>query len=132
MHEAWPYRHHLEIFLRLTRSSRLIKSTVESVRTRLDRVYLESLQASQKSGRGSPVPADEISALQEELDSLYLEILPVAQMSIEQQYLEPALKSLSGKNSQILGRSSSAVSYVGFTIFTVAQLELTGPDPFLS
>jgi hypothetical protein len=59
------------------------------------------------------VPTEDITAVQEELESLYAEILPVAQMSVEQQYLEPALKSLSARNGQSLGRSSAAVDYVG-------------------
>lgn len=55
---------------------------------------------------------DDVRALQEEVESLYAEILPVAQMSAEQQYLEPALKSLSAKNAQSVNRMASAVVYV--------------------
>jgi hypothetical protein len=50
--------------------------------------------------------------LQEELESLYAEILPVAQMSTEQQFLEPALKSLAAKTRQGLARSAQATNYV--------------------
>jgi hypothetical protein len=93
-------------------SDRLIKCTVETIRTKLDRLYLESLSAAQESERTRSATADQVEPLQEELESLYAEILPVAQMSVEQQYLEPALKSLSDQNSQSLGRSAIAMDYV--------------------
>jgi hypothetical protein len=92
--------------------ARLIKHTVEGIRTRLDRIYLEAL---------SNAPADrnadeqEISDLQEELESLYSEILPVAQMSAEQQYLEPALQTLKANNGQRQERSVKAMQYVELT-----------------
>ena len=107
MRSVCPHRRGVS---RLT-ACRLIKHTVETIRTRLDRMYLESLL----SGRGEEqrnIPAADVTALQEELESLYSEILPVAQMSVEQQYLEPALKSLADKNGQSLGRSAVAVDYV--------------------
>ncbi|KAK4155765.1 hypothetical protein C8A00DRAFT_41688 [Chaetomidium leptoderma] len=92
--------------------ARLIKFTVEGIRTKLDRLYLESLELSTQSGTTNRVSPDEVSALQEELESLYAEILPVAQMSTEQQFLEPALKSLAAKNGQGLARSAQATSYI--------------------
>lgn len=90
---------------------RLIKYTVETVRTKLDRLYLEALSAAHR-GETAPTPSDDAKSLQDELESLYSEILSVAQMSVEQQYLEPALKSLSNKNGQSLGRTAAAVVYV--------------------
>lgn len=92
--------------------ARLIKYTVESIRTKLDRMYLESLEASLKSGAGAKTPKQDVSPLQDELESLYSEILPVAQMSVEQQYLEPSLRSLSAKNGTSLNRSAEALDYV--------------------
>ncbi|KAL2173958.1 uncharacterized protein P884DRAFT_250666 [Thermothelomyces heterothallicus CBS 202.75] len=91
--------------------ARLIKFTVERIRTRLDRLYLEALEPPTKSAP-TKVSTDEVSALQEEVESLYAEILPVAQMSTEQQFLEPALRSLAAKNSQTLARSVQAASYI--------------------
>lgn len=91
---------------------RLIKFTVEGIRTKLDRIYLESLEASTQSSAINRVPPDEVSTLQEELESLYAEILPVAQMSTEQQFLEPALKALAAKNGHSLVRSAQATGYV--------------------
>ncbi|KAK3681612.1 hypothetical protein B0T22DRAFT_445229 [Podospora appendiculata] len=92
--------------------ARLIKFTVEGLRTKLDRIYLESLEAVMRSGASKRVRADEVVALQEELESLYAEILPVAQMSTEQQFLEPALKDLATKNGQGLARSEEAFRYI--------------------
>ncbi len=92
--------------------ARLIKFTVEGIRTKLDRLYLESLETSAQSGMANRVSSGEVAALQEELESLYSELLPVAQMSAEQQFLEPALKSLAAKNGHSLARSGQATSYV--------------------
>lgn len=92
--------------------ARLIKYTVETIRTRLDRLYLETLLVSPQSGMRDAGAVEEAAALQEEVESLYAEILPVAQMSIEQQFLEPALKSLGSSNGQNLNRSAVAVDYV--------------------
>lgn len=92
--------------------ARLIKYTVECIRTKLDRSYLESLESYVKSGASNDAAKDEVHDLQDELESLYSEILPVAQMSVEQQWLEPSLRSLSAKNGQGLGRSAEAMTYV--------------------
>ncbi|KAK0630957.1 hypothetical protein B0T17DRAFT_490680 [Bombardia bombarda] len=92
--------------------ARLIKFTVEGIRTKLDRIYLESLESSTRSAASRRVRSNEVSALQEELESLYAEILPVAQMSVEQQFLDPALKNLESKNGHGLARSEQAVRYI--------------------
>lgn len=92
--------------------ARLIKHAVETIRARLDRVYLDTLLSSPQSGIRDGAAREEAESLQEEVESLYLEILPVAQMSAEQQFLEPALKLLSSSNGQSLGRSVVAIDYV--------------------
>lgn len=91
---------------------RLIKHTVEGIRTKLDRIYLEALNSSAVTNGDKPEPP-ESTDLQGELESLYTEILPVAQMSIEQQYLEPALREIASRNGQGKQRSEKAVKYVG-------------------
>ncbi|KEY72483.1 hypothetical protein S7711_05158 [Stachybotrys chartarum IBT 7711] len=88
---------------------RLIMTTVETVRARLDTVYLESLLSDQSP---DDVSEDEVKALEAEVESLYSEILPVAQMSVEQQYLEPALKSIDAKSGQSMRRSATATTYI--------------------
>ncbi|EWY97605.1 hypothetical protein FOYG_02420 [Fusarium oxysporum NRRL 32931] len=91
---------------------RLIKTTVETLRTRLDRIYLEAILAGERSGDVKAATQEDVKALEEELESLYSEILPVAQMSAEQQHLEPALKSTNAQSGQSIHRSAVAVSYV--------------------
>ncbi len=91
--------------------ARYIKHTVVGIRTRLDRIYLESLSKSSNSN-GHSGDSQEAVDLQEELESLYSEILPVAQMSAEQQYLEPALKTIGATNGKSQQRAVKAVTYV--------------------
>ncbi|KAF9769723.1 hypothetical protein IL306_012814 [Fusarium sp. DS 682] len=91
---------------------RLIKTTVETLRTRLDRIYLEAILAAERSGDVKSATQDDVKALEEELESLYSEILPVAQMSAEQQHLEPALKATDAQSGQSIHRSAVAVTYV--------------------
>lgn len=88
---------------------------METIRTKLDRVYLEAFLSARRQDFADPSSAEEVKALEEEVESLYAETLPVAQMSVEQEYLEPALKSVSQKNGNALGRSAAAVVYVGLT-----------------
>ncbi|KIH92412.1 hypothetical protein SPBR_02571 [Sporothrix brasiliensis 5110] len=106
----------------------LIKYAVETIRTKLDRLYLEALEAgtaSAATASGSSTPDDDVAALQQELESLYAEILPVAQMSVEQQHLAPALKALSGKNAKNLTRSLLALDYVDeCLVFLLEHLSL--------
>jgi hypothetical protein len=91
--------------------ARYIKHTVEGIRTRLDRIYLEALNQSTDTN-GQSADGQEAVDLQEELESLYSEILPVAQMSAEQQYLEPALKAIAATNGKGQQRAVKAVTYV--------------------
>ena len=88
----------------------MIKHTVEGVRTRLDRVYLEALDSGSSNDQDSEKP--EVAELQEELESLYAEILPVAQMSAEQQFLEPALRIIAATDGQGQERAVKAFKYV--------------------
>ncbi|TLD19900.1 hypothetical protein PspLS_09412 [Pyricularia sp. CBS 133598] len=99
--------------------ARLIKYTVETLRTKLDRLYLEALEEEDRkvrsvadSQRRREVPKEEIEEMQAELEELYTEILPVAQMSVEQQFLEPAVQSLAGRSASNLTRSVKALDYV--------------------
>ncbi len=111
-------RYFLKLKLRIIQflmTYRLIKYTVEGIRTRLDRIYLDNLNSSTTSN-GHDSDPKEVNDLQEELESLYSEILPVAQMSAEQQYLEPALRTIAATNGQGQERSVKAVKYVGSSL----------------
>ncbi|KAH7348726.1 hypothetical protein BKA65DRAFT_266279 [Rhexocercosporidium sp. MPI-PUGE-AT-0058] len=102
--------------------ARLIKHTVEGIRTRLDRVYLEGLEGS--NGSNGHAEDEEANDLQEELESLYTEILPVAQMSAEQQFLEPALRAVALSDGQGQERTVKAVKYIhDCMIFLVNRIE---------
>jgi hypothetical protein len=86
---------------------------VEGIRTKLDRIYLGELKSVSEPMNGD-LDGQEIADLQEELESLYSEILPVAQMSAEQQYLQPALHEIASRGSQGQERSVKAVKYVWY------------------
>ena len=94
--------------------SRLIKHNVETVRTKLDRIYLEALRDS--TANRDNADEQEVVELQEELESLYAEILPVAQMSVEQQFLEPALHTVTQANGRGQERTQKAMKYVCISI----------------
>lgn len=96
----------------LNRPVSLIKCTVEHERTKLDRIYVESLASSHRTGQLSTVSEHDVQTLTEEVESLYSEILPVAQMSVEQQYLEPALRSIASNSGRGTEQAVAAVKYV--------------------
>ena len=100
--------------------TRLIKHTVESIRTRLDRVYLDACGGN-KSPHSNDASNPEIIALQDELESLYSEIIPVAQMSIEQQYLEPALKVIAAQDEHGKDRAAKAMNYIHKCIIFLSE-----------
>lgn len=114
----------------LANSNRLIKFTVQGIRIRLDRIYLEALQNSQDTQDQDDSSDAETQALQEELESLYSEILPVAQMSVEQQYLQPALRMISSSQNQGQDRSAKALDYVPLSaalLYPVLPLTTSSP-----
>lgn len=90
----------------------LIKYTVEGVRLRLDRAYIEALGVHQMEKRSTPQNEREVMELQAELDSLYSEILPVAQMSAEQRYLDCAVRAIASQDKQGLEKSKTIIEYV--------------------
>ncbi|EMR90078.1 hypothetical protein BcDW1_1252 [Botrytis cinerea BcDW1] len=91
--------------------ARYIKHTVDGVRTKLDRIYLEALHGT-PGADSQDGNKQEVTELQEELESLYSEILPVAQMSAEQQYLEPALREIAAKGDSGQDRAYQALKYM--------------------
>ncbi|KAH8815499.1 hypothetical protein F5884DRAFT_772613 [Xylogone sp. PMI_703] len=93
-------------------SAKLIKYTVEGVRTRLDRIYLSSLNKSTGTEDSQNASSQEVKDLQEEIESLYSEILPVAQMAVEQQYLQPALREISTRDGQSTENSLKVMKYI--------------------
>lgn len=88
-------------------------------------MYLDAIVAAENSGESKPAAESEVKALEEELESLYSEILPVAQMSIEQEHLEPALKSTDTRSKQGLARSVAAMSYVSLDLPRAEEFSLS-------
>ena len=86
---------------------------MEGVRTRLDRIYLDSLNQPSTASVSDDEHDGEVNDLEEELESLYAEILPVAQMSAEQQYLTPARREVAASDGLSQEQSGKAVQYVG-------------------
>ncbi|KAJ2980013.1 hypothetical protein NQ176_g2900 [Zarea fungicola] len=73
---------------------------------------LRETSQQQHSSNHPHVDPDEVEALQAEVESLYSEILPVAQMSVEQQHLEPALQSISARSGQSLRKTALSLHYI--------------------
>lgn len=90
--------------------ARLIKHTVEMIRTKLDRTYLEAVESALVMTPAAST--EDVKAIEAELEELYTEILPVAQMSAEQQFLEPTVRSMREQDASNLARSSEAMKYV--------------------
>ncbi|OBT68336.1 hypothetical protein VE03_02301 [Pseudogymnoascus sp. 23342-1-I1] len=103
----------------------LIKYTVEGVRLRLDRAYIEALGVHQVERKTTPKNEQEVMELQAELDSLYSEILPVAQMSAEQRYLDCAVRAIASQDKQGLEKSKRIIEYISeSTTFLIDRAEV--------
>ncbi|KAH0490730.1 hypothetical protein TgHK011_002186 [Trichoderma gracile] len=92
--------------------SRLVKITAQTIRAKLDTTYMETLVEAERSGRVKPSTDDEVKALEAEVESLHSEILSIAQLSVEHQYLEPALTTVSTEGGQNAMRTSNALAYI--------------------
>ncbi|OBT58947.1 hypothetical protein VE04_00849 [Pseudogymnoascus sp. 24MN13] len=98
---------------------------VEGVRLRLDRAYIEALGVHQVERKGTPQNEQEVMELQAELDSLYSEILPVAQMSAEQRYLDCAVRAIASQDKQGLEKSKTIIEYISeSTTFLIDRAEV--------
>ncbi|PHH55578.1 hypothetical protein CFIMG_000848RA [Ceratocystis fimbriata CBS 114723] len=90
---------------------RLIKSTVELARTRLDRVYLDGLTSPLAATGFGTDELESTEALQIEVESLYAEILPVAQMAVENSFLEPARSTLLARHTAERQHTTAGLRY---------------------
>ncbi|PFH58766.1 hypothetical protein XA68_13228 [Ophiocordyceps unilateralis] len=98
--------------------ARLVETTVDTARTKLDRVYLDTLVATRRS---EPVADDDVAAVREEVESLYSEMLPVAQMSIDRQHVQPAFDSIAAKSGRSLSRTTEALEYMDGCLDTLLK-----------
>lgn len=93
-------------------STRLIKHTVECIRRKLDNTYLANIMPQDNLSEKVGAEDAKVAALKEELESLYSEILPVAQINIEQQFLEPAAKAREASETRSRVEAEVAIEYV--------------------
>lgn len=89
--------------------ARLIKHMVERVRTILDSTYLED---STGVDDYNEIGSANVEALKEEVESLYTEILPVAQIAVGQQFLEPVARAQGSYTAKNKATSGIAAKYV--------------------
>jgi hypothetical protein len=91
-------------------SAMLADYVAEEIRYRLDRLYLEAVQA---GGTVAKAPAGEtIAALEEELESLYPEIGILAEMSVRQQFNEPILREIQNEHGKLRVASQESLEQV--------------------
>lgn len=73
----------------------LTANTVDEIRCRLDRKYLEAIQSSRNPKEPQSIQANDlVSSIKAELATLYPEISAVALMSIDQTFKSPLAKSI--------------------------------------
>ncbi|KYK56451.1 hypothetical protein DCS_03451 [Drechmeria coniospora] len=93
--------------------TRLINLTAEAIHIKMDTAYLDALMTTEESPEmDAAVTVDKAEALRQEIESLYSEILPVAQMSIHQQHLEPAMELVKERKGQSLDRTAAALTFM--------------------
>lgn len=75
--------------------ARLTANTVDEIRCRLDRQYLEAIQSSRNLKEPRSIEANDlVPSIKAELATLYPEISAVALMSIDQTFKSPLAKSI--------------------------------------
>ncbi|KAJ5178911.1 hypothetical protein N7492_002121 [Penicillium capsulatum] len=93
-------------------SSALAGYSAEEIHYRLDRLYLETLQAAASSVHDITVEDATINALEEELESLYPEIEVLAEIFTKQQFHEPILREIHHEHSQLRVSSQQRLEQV--------------------
>jgi hypothetical protein len=90
----------------------LIKHAVEGVRAKLDNVFLQHVDSDVYFDGCGLVEDSQIRALREEVDSLYSELLPLAQMSVEQRFLQRSLRGITAQSISAVEKSQTVLDYV--------------------
>jgi hypothetical protein len=92
----------------------LAEYVAEEIHYRLDRLYLESIQADQTGSKQAAGQHEEeaLAALREELESLYPEVDVLAEMSTKQQFSEPVLRELQNRHGQLRNASQRKLECV--------------------
>ncbi|KAJ5102903.1 hypothetical protein N7532_003432 [Penicillium argentinense] len=108
-------------------SSVLADYVAEEIHYRLDRLYLEAIEAGKSSSYQAAVESETIAALEEELGSLFPEIEVLAEMSTRQEYQEPILREIQNEHGQLRVTSHQNMEKVLDTMvdMTLSKQELT-------
>ncbi|KAI9675375.1 MAG: hypothetical protein M1817_001279 [Caeruleum heppii] len=95
--------------------NRLVQSKVVVMRHRLDRIFLQTIDhpmPTDDRDDDSDMLDDELQALREDLEALYSELKPVAEMSVDEEYLRPLLTAVSAEEDGAHEMSISRMSDV--------------------
>ncbi|OQE19131.1 hypothetical protein PENSTE_c016G09012 [Penicillium steckii] len=99
----------------------------EEIHDRLDRLYLEEIEAGDSSSDQDTIESETIAALEEELGSLFSEIEVLAEMSTRQEFQEPILREIQNEHSQLRVASHQKLEKVldSMVDMTLAKQDLT-------
>ncbi|KAJ5707225.1 hypothetical protein N7488_007026 [Penicillium malachiteum] len=93
-------------------SQLLADYSADEIHHRLDRLYLEAIQASTNASRDGTAGDETISVLEEELESLYPEIEVLAQISTKHQFHDPILREVHNEHSHLRASSQQKLEHV--------------------
>lgn len=97
-------------------SSVLADYVAEEIHDRLDRLYLEEIEAGETSAVNQASTSSEsesLAALEEEIGSLFPEIEALAEMSTRQEFQEPILREIQNEHIQLRVVSHQKLEKVG-------------------
>lgn len=95
-------------------SSVLADDVAEEIHYRLDRLYLEAIEAGESGVDQAAIESETTAALEEELGSLFPEIEILAEMSTRQEFQEPILREIQNEHSQLRVASHHKLEKVWF------------------
>ncbi|PWY93344.1 vacuolar H+/Ca2+ exchanger [Aspergillus sclerotioniger CBS 115572] len=109
------------------RSAALARYVADEIQCRLDRLYLESLQAGSMETQAEAVPVEDeaLVALGKELESLYPEIDILAEVSSRQKFAEPMIGELRDHHGKLRMDSHKKLDYV---VDIVTKMTLSTED----
>lgn len=99
----------------------------DSIRCRLNRMYLETMCASQDNAVAASKEDDDVeTSLRSELDSLYEEIRPLVDMAIKQDYAAPLTAAAAERRTRVKTNVSTMLDQVSGPLNLRAQLRNVG------
>lgn len=115
-------------------SSVLADYVAEEIHDRLDRLYLEEIEAGESASDSAinqnqaltSSESETIAALEEELGSLFPEIEVLAEMSTRQEFQEPILREIQNEHSQLRVVSHQKLEKVGWSLHRISIVHMYG------